>query len=80
VMVIKVEEGDRVVEFLAVPPGQKDRAIEYETQKGRKLSLNPAKYEVTGRAGKGHEMSRKDAVKEVVRPVTFIPLPEQKKD
>ena len=80
VMVIKVEESDRVVEFLAVPPGQKDKAIEFETQKGRKLSLHPAKYEVTGRGGKGHEMSRKDAVKEVVRPVTFIPLPEQKKD
>ncbi len=80
VMVIKVEEQDRVVEFLAVPPGQKDRAIEFETQKGRKLSLHPAKYEVTGRGGKGHEMSRKDAVKEVTRPVTFIPLPEQKKE
>jgi DNA gyrase subunit A len=80
VMVIKVDDGDRVVEFLAVPPGQKDRAIDYETQKGRKLSLNPAKYEVTGRAGKGHEMSRKDAVKEVTRPVTFLPLPEQKKE
>ncbi len=80
VMVIKVEENDRVVDFLAVPPGTKDRAIEYETQKGRKLTLNPARYEVTGRGGKGHEMSRKDAVKEVVRPITFIPLPEAKKD
>jgi DNA gyrase subunit A len=80
VMVIKLEETDRVVEFLAVAPGQKDRSIEFETQKGRKLSLHPAKYEVTGRAGKGHEMSRKDAVKEVTRPVTFIPLPEPKKD
>jgi DNA gyrase subunit A len=80
VMVIKVEDNDRVVEFLAVPPGTKDRAIEYETQKGRKLSLNPAKYEVTSRGGKGHEMSRKDAVKEVVRPITFLPLPEAKKD
>ncbi|WP_157232325.1 DNA gyrase/topoisomerase IV subunit A [Hyalangium minutum] len=80
VMVIKVEDGDRVVEFLSVPPGQKDKSIEFETQKGRKLSLNPGKYEVTGRGGKGHEMSRKDAVKEVIRPVTFIPLPEQKKD
>jgi len=80
VMVIKVEENDRVVDFLAVPPGQKDKAIEFETQKGRKLSLHPAKYEVTGRGGKGHEMSRKDAVKELSRPITFIPLPEQKKD
>jgi DNA gyrase subunit A len=69
-----------VVEFLAVPPGTKDRVIEYETQKGKKLALNPGRYEVTGRGGKGHEMSRRDAVKEVVRPITFIPLPEAKKD
>ncbi len=80
VMVLRVEDSDRVVDFLAVAPGQKDKAIEYETQKGRKLSLHPAKYEVTSRGGKGHEMSRKDAVKEVLRPVTFIPLPEQKKE
>jgi len=80
VMVIKVEENDRVVDFLAVAPGTKDRVIEFETQKGKKLALNPAKYEVTSRGGKGHEMSRKDAVKEVVRPITFIPLPEAKKD
>jgi DNA gyrase subunit A len=80
VMVIKLEESDRVVEFLTAAPGQKDKVIEFETQKGRKLSLSPAKYEVTGRGGKGHEMSRKDAVKEVARHVTFIQLPEPKKD
>ena len=80
VTVIKVEEGDGVVDFLAVPPSQKDAKLEFETQKGRKLHLSPAKYEVTGRGGKGHEMSRKDAVEDVARPVVFIPLPEQKKE
>ncbi|EAU62174.1 DNA gyrase subunit A, partial [Stigmatella aurantiaca] len=78
VLVIKVEPGDRVMEFLAVAPGQKDASITFETQKGRKLTLSPAKYEVTGRGGKGHEMSRKDTVKEVQRSVTFLQLPEKK--
>lgn len=80
VTVIKVDEGDRVVDFLAASPSQKDVGLTFETNKGRKLTLTPAKYGVTGRGGKGHEMSKKDAVKEVARPVTFIPLPEQKKE
>jgi DNA gyrase subunit A len=78
VTVIKVDEGDRVVDFLAAAPGHKDVKLEFETQKGRKLHLSPAKYEVVGRGGKGYEMSKRDAVKEVARPVTFIPLPEKK--
>jgi DNA gyrase subunit A len=78
VTVIKLEEGDQVMEFLVVPPSHKDAKLEFETQKGRKLHLSPAKYEVTGRGGKGHEMSKKDAVEEVVRPIVFIPLPEKK--
>ncbi|MFP2958978.1 DNA topoisomerase (ATP-hydrolyzing) subunit A [Myxococcus sp. 1LA] len=78
VTVIKVDSDDRVVDFLAVSPSQKDAKLEFETRKGRKLHLSPAKYEVTGRGGKGHEMSKRDAVKEVARAVTFIPLPEKK--
>jgi len=78
VTVIKVDDSDRVVDFLVVPPANKDAKLEFETQKGRKLHLSPAKYGVTGRGGKGHEMSKRDAVKEVARPVTFIPLPEKK--
>ncbi|QDE67634.1 DNA topoisomerase [Myxococcus xanthus] len=78
VTVIKVDDNDRVVDFLAVSPAQKDAKLEFETQKGRKLHLSPAKYGLTGRGGKGHEMSKRDAVKEVARPVTFIPLPEKK--
>jgi DNA gyrase subunit A len=68
------------VDFLVSPAGNKEAGILYETQKGRKLTLTPGRYEVTGRGGKGHEMSRKDAVKEVLREPLFIPLPEQKKE
>jgi DNA gyrase subunit A len=80
VTVIKLEAGDRVMDFLVAPPGDKQAGIGFETQKGRKLVLHPGRYEVTGRGGKGHEMSRKDAVKEVQFAPQFIPLPEQKKE
>jgi len=76
VTVIKVEDDDRVVAFLA--SARKDEVIEVETQKGRKLTLSPGRYEVTTRGGKGREMSKKDRVKQVVSRVTFIPLPEKK--
>ncbi len=78
VTVIKVDEGDGVVDFLAVRPNEKDQKLEFETQKGRQLHLSPAKYEVTGRGGKGHEMSKRDAVEKVARPIVFIQLPEKK--
>ncbi|RKG58672.1 DNA topoisomerase IV subunit A [Corallococcus sp. AB011P] len=78
VQVIKVDAGDKVVDFLAAPASQKDAVLEFETQKGRKLHLSPAKFSVTGRGGKGHEMSKRDTVKEVAKPVTFVPLPEKK--
>ncbi|QRO02538.1 DNA topoisomerase IV subunit A [Archangium violaceum] len=80
VTVIKVEDGDRVVDFQVVPHGNKEAGITFETQKGRKLTLHAGRHEVTGRGGKGHEMSRKDAVKEVLHAPLFVPLPEQKKD
>jgi DNA gyrase subunit A len=78
VTVIKVDEGDGVVDFLVTPPSQKDAKLEFETQKGRQLHLSPAKYEVTGRGGKGREMSKRDAVEKVAKPITFIQLPEKK--
>ena len=80
VTVIKVDEGDRVLDFIVAPHGNKEAGITFETQKGRKLTLHAGKFEITGRGGKGHEMSRKDAVKEVARLPLYIPLPEQKKD
>ncbi|HVI22292.1 MAG TPA: hypothetical protein VM691_02355, partial [Myxococcales bacterium] len=56
----------------------KNAVLTLETEKGRKLELGPRKYEVAGRGGKGREMAKKDAVKTVVRPIQFVPLPEQK--
>jgi DNA gyrase subunit A len=43
------------------------------------LKLTPGRYEVTGRGGKGREMSKKDTVKTVSRPLEVITLPEAAK-
>jgi DNA gyrase subunit A len=79
VTVIKVAPDDEVAAFLCT--AKKDQAISLETSKGRTLELSPGRYEVTSRAGKGREMSKKDSVKSVVRPPLIVTLPEtEKKD
>jgi DNA gyrase subunit A len=74
--VIKTAADDRVVAFLCT--SKKDQSLTLETQKGRKLELSPGRYEVTGRGGKGREMSKKDKVKNVVRAPVWVPLPAEK--
>ncbi|MFZ5471084.1 MAG: DNA gyrase/topoisomerase IV subunit A [Myxococcota bacterium] len=74
VTAIKVAPDDRVVAFLC--SAKKDAAIELESAKGKKLVLSPGRYEVTGRGGKGREMSKKDKVKVVHRPIEWARLPE----
>lgn len=79
VTVIKVGADDEVVAFLC--SAKKDAALTLETAKGKTLTLSPGKYEVAGRAGKGREMSKKDSVKQVQRPLELVALPEpEKKD
>ena len=77
VTVIKVAPDDEVLAFLCTT--KKDQAITLETTKGKTLTLSPGKYEVTSRAGKGREMSKKDAVKTVVREPLIVVLPESEK-
>jgi DNA gyrase subunit A len=74
VTVIKVAPDDAVVAFLC--SSKKDAKIELETNKGKKLELSPGRYEVTSRAGKGREMSKKDKVKAVHKELTWLTLPE----
>ncbi len=78
VTVIKLSPDDEVTAFLCT--SKKDAEIELETAKGRTLKLSPGKYEVTSRAGKGREMSKKDSVKSVKRPLEVLALPEAPKD
>ncbi|MBK7860031.1 MAG: DNA topoisomerase IV subunit A [Archangiaceae bacterium] len=77
VTVIKTAPDDQVMAFLCT--SKKDASLEIETQKGRKLTLSPGKYGVTGRAGKGREMSKKDKVKSITRPLERVALPEVEK-
>ncbi len=77
VTVIKTADDDQVMAFLCT--SKKDAEIVLETTKGKTLKLTPGRYEVTGRGGKGREMSKKDQVKTVSRALEFIALPEAPK-
>ncbi len=74
VTVIKVAPDDHVVGFLC--SAKKDAKLSLETAKGKKLELSPGRYEVTSRAGKGREMSKKDKIKSVHRELQWLTLPE----
>jgi DNA gyrase subunit A len=78
VTVIKLDPGDHVADFMVTAPTDKQAALSFETAKGRTLAASPSKYGVSARGGKGHEMSKKDSVKELKHTLTFIPLPEKK--
>ena len=77
VTVIKVAADDQVAAFLC--SSTKDAKLTLETQKGRTLELTPGRYGVSGRGGKGREMSKKDKVKSVSRPLERVSLPEPPK-
>ncbi len=77
VTVIKLAPDDEVVAFLSTT--KKDQEIVLETAKGKALKLTPGRYEVTSRAGKGREMSKKDSVKSVQKPLEIVSIPEAEK-
>ncbi len=77
VTVMKVGDDDRVLAFLCTH--DRKESLTLETQKGRRLEVSPSKYEVSGRGGKGRELSRKDRVKAVDQGYTWVRLPEEKK-
>jgi DNA gyrase subunit A len=77
VTVIKTADDDQVMAFLCT--SKKDAELQLETQKGKTLKLSPGKYEVTSRGGKGREMSKKDTVKAVLKPLELVTLPEAPK-
>jgi DNA gyrase subunit A len=77
VTVIKVAEGDRVIGFLSLSPRDHAASLELETAKGRKITFQPAKYEVSGRAGKGHDLAKRDTIKQIITPLSWVKLPEK---
>ncbi len=77
VTVMKVGDDDRVIAFMCTT--DRKQSLSLETQKGRKIEVTPSKYEVSGRGGKGREMSRNDRVKSLDLGFTWVRLPEEKK-
>ena len=65
VILIKLQKGeDRVLGFVA-SKGERDR-LTVETSRGAEQTIGPAKYEVTGRGGKGRELLQRGQFLRVV--------------
>jgi DNA gyrase subunit A len=73
VILIKLGAKDRLLGFLA---STGDRAIlRVETSRGAEQTVSTAKYEVTGRGGKGRELLQRGSFTRVVPPELDAPLP-----
>ena len=77
VTVIKVDDDDKVIAFLAT--SDKQAVVQLETTKGRKLELTTFRQEPVSRGGRGHQMVKRDKVKALPTPPVFIALPEEEK-
>jgi DNA gyrase subunit A len=73
VMLIKLSEGDRVLGFIA-STGDRD-LLTVETTRGAEQTISTAKYEVTGRGGKGRELLQRGQFTRVVSPPPEAPAP-----
>ena len=67
VTLIKVDDDDAVLGFAVTAKSEKDALIA-ETDGGKKISVGPGRYSVTGRGGKGHALGRKIAIVRVTFP------------
>jgi DNA gyrase subunit A len=76
VSLIKLEKEDRVVGFLAARTN--DDALVLRTSLGGEQRISPAKFAVTSRGGKGHDVIKRGQFVEVVYPAVEAPtLPER---
>ena len=74
VILIKlVEDDDRVLGFVA-SSGDRD-LLTVETTRGGEQTISTAKYEVTGRGGKGRELLQRGGFTQVVWPQIEAPPP-----
>ena len=64
VILLKVADGDRVLGFLA-SQGDRD-LLTVETTRGAEQNVSTAKYEVTGRGGKGRELMQRGQFTRIV--------------
>jgi DNA gyrase subunit A len=73
VLLIKLGEGDRVLGFIA-STGDRD-LLTVETTRGAEQTISTAKYEVTGRGGKGRELLQRGGFTRIVWPTPEAPAP-----
>jgi DNA gyrase subunit A len=71
VILIKLGEGDRVLGFIA-SSGDRD-LMTVETSRGAEQTISTAKYEVTGRGGKGRELLQRGQFTRVIWPLPEAP-------
>jgi DNA gyrase subunit A len=76
VTVIKTAPTDGVIGFAVGRPREKEVLIA-ETDAGKKISVGPGRYQVTGRGGRGHALARKAKIVAVTRatPPETSPVP-----
>jgi DNA gyrase subunit A len=73
VILIKLGKGDRVLGFIA-SSGDRD-LMTVETSRGAEQTISTAKYEVTGRGGKGRELLQRGQFTRVIWPLPDAPEP-----
>ena len=74
VILIKLSsESDRVLGFVA-STGDRD-LMTVETSRGAEQTISTAKYEVTGRGGKGRELLQRGQFTRVITPIPEAPPP-----
>jgi DNA gyrase subunit A len=73
VILVKLSDDDRVLGFIA-SSGDRD-LMTVETTRGAEQTISTAKYEVTGRGGKGRELLQRGQFTRVVWPTPDAPVP-----
>jgi DNA gyrase/topoisomerase IV subunit A len=73
VILIKLGDDDRVLGFIA-SSGDRD-LLTVETTRGAEQTISTAKYEITGRGGKGRELLQRGQFTRIVWPTPDAPAP-----
>jgi DNA gyrase subunit A len=73
VLLIKLGDEDKVLGFIA-STGDRD-LLTVETSRGAEQTISTAKYEVTGRGGKGRELLQRGQFTRVIWPTPEAPVP-----
>ena len=73
VILIKLSDEDRVLGFIASSAARD--LLTVETSRGAEQTISTAKYEVTGRGGRGRELMQRGRFTRVIWPIPEAPPP-----